>query len=55
MNDPTREPPRYEIIEAPNGYYAIYDHHDEEMLPGVFTFRAEAVEHVTQLNKVFKR
>jgi hypothetical protein len=50
-NDPDLEPPRYEIIEAPHGYCAIYDHDDEETLPGVFTFRAEAVEHVTQLNR----
>ena len=55
MNDPTREPPRYEIIDAPHGYYAIYDHDDEETIPGVFTFRAEAVEHLQELNKVFKR
>jgi hypothetical protein len=54
-HDPDLEPPRYEIIDAPHGYYAIFDHDDEETLPGVFTFRAEAVEHLQELNRMFKR
>jgi len=54
-NDPDLAPPRYEIIDAPHGYYAIYNHDDEETLPGVFTFRAEAVEHLQELNRMAKR
>lgn len=52
-NDPTIDPPRFEVRTTDNWQFWIHDGENEEHTPqGPFDDRDEAIEHAKRLNSI---